>query len=460
MISLLITGFPVILPMLVILIVEVVFLRALQKRAGEIQVFEIGVIFSSVILLYTVLPFLTFLANGWTFSPLGDARLFAAQPSPREIAPIYWYYFLFFASFVLTYIILRGRNRHVIAKHQRPENHIFWTMLLCYVAIRIFFIFVRVQYKIDDAEDYGESYLLYQGLPLFLQQLANHLGGMALTLQLLLMAFMVFDFKKYRFIILGWVFFEFLGLVLFGVGARTGLFALLFAFVMTYHVAVKRLSIRTIAIVGLSVLILFVGLGIVRALSGSSPDAGFALLSSSNEFDSIFANAYDLRELKALGRTDDIFPQFYFADFLNLIPQQLSPFQKLDLSAWYVESFYPSTAQKGGGLAFGVISEGIVGLGWFEILCRGLFLGWIFAVLQKYLLGGRASFWKYGFYLWLTVLCYQCFRGSTFLLLPRAFYQFLLLVVILKAVSSLLGRSRSYQREATLSGALQTNEAR
>jgi hypothetical protein len=432
-------------------------LRTLQKRDGEIHVFEIGIFFSSIVLLYAIFPFIAFISNGLTFSPLGDGRLFAGQPSPEEIAPIYWYYFLFLASFALAYSVWRGH--HNLRRFQPPgaDRRTFWIMVSCYLAIRLFFVFIRIHYNIEDAESYGESYLSLKGLPLLLQQLANHLGGMALTLQLLLMAFMVLNYRKYKFTILCWIALEFAGLALFGVGARTGPFALLIAFLMPYHLTVKRLSMRMVAVAGLVVLVLFVGLGVVRSLSTSSPDAELSLLSSSNEFDAIFSNAYDLRQLKATGDTKELFPQFYFVDFLNLIPQQLLPFRKLDLSAWYVGSFYPSFAERGGGLAFGVISEGIVGLGWFDIIWRGLTLGSIFAAMQKYLVAGRASFWKYGFYLWVTVLSYQCFRTSTFALVPRAFYQFLLLFVTVKAVSYFLGRSEPIQQSASLRGALQTN---
>src|SRR5271163_4459708 len=178
MIDFLRLGFPVILPVMAILTVEVVFLRTLWKRDAEIQVFEIGIFFSSVVLLYTILPFLAFAANGWTFSPLGDARLFVAQPSPDEIAPIYWYHFLFLGSFVLVYAICRGHLRLGKFQVRGADRPTFWALVLCFLAIRFFFIFIKVYYKVEDAESYGESYLALKGLPLIVQQLANHLAGM------------------------------------------------------------------------------------------------------------------------------------------------------------------------------------------------------------------------------------------------------------------------------------------
>jgi len=449
MVDLLKEGMPVILPVLLIIAGEAGFLRTLKKMDGKLQVFEIGVLYSAIVLVYAIVPCFTFLAGGLTYSPLSDGRLFADQPSPRNEAPIYWYYLLFLACFALTYCASRGRPKRKSLKVSTPEGSTVWILLACYLAIRIFFVYTRFHYNIEDPESYGESYLLYKGLPLILQQMLNHLGGLALTLQLLLMAFMTFNYRKYRSIILCWIALEFAGSVLFGIGSRSMLFTLMLSFLITYHVAVKRISMRAIAVVSFLGLFLFLSLGIIRDLSTSLPDAEFSLLTSGDEFESVFANAYDLRQLKEAGETKEIFPRLYFADLMNLIPAQLSPFRKLDLAEWYVETFYPSLADKGGGLAFGVISEAIVGLGWFDVLWRGAVLGWMFAQIHKICFVGSQSFWSYGFYLWTTVLSYNTFRTSTFALLPRAFYQFAILFFVVRISSSLLVVKRASDRAMT-----------
>lgn len=458
MIGFLKIGLPVILPVLAIIVTELLFLRAIRKRDGELQVFESGVFFSYIVLLYALFPATSMMANGFAYSPLGDGRLFEAQPTPSEVAPIYWLYLLFLAAFAFAYCIFREKRKSRDFLKPTTDKSVFWILLVLYVAIRLFFVFIRVHYNIQEPESYGEAYLSLKGLPLVVQQLANHLGGMALTLQLLLMAFMVFNYSKYRWLILGWLAFEFLGLAFFGVGARSGLFALLLAFAITYQMGVKKLSSRMMALGGVSILLLFVGLGIARAVTDSSIDEGINLLNSSNEFDAMFANAYDLRQLKAAGETRDIYPRFYFADFLNLIPQQVSPFRKLDVGDWYVQTFYPSLADKGGGLAFGVISEGIVGQGWFDVLWRAVILAWSFAFVSRLLLRDQKSFWKYGLYLWATIEAYQCFRNSTFALVPRFVYQFFLVFVIVRAVCAFLTIRKSSEPDATTAlGGLQVD---
>ena len=51
-----------------------------------------------------------------------------------------------------------------------------------------------------------------------MQQLANHLGEIALTLQVILMAYLTFNFKKYRYAIFGWIALEFLAMSFDGIG--------------------------------------------------------------------------------------------------------------------------------------------------------------------------------------------------------------------------------------------------
>jgi len=109
----------------------------------------------------------------------------------------------------------------------------------------------------------------------------------------------------------------------------------------------------------------------------------------------------------------------------------LFPIHKLDPSNWYVQTFYPDYADHGGGFAFGAIAESLAGLGWIDVIWRGALIGWIFGRIRKYFAMSAATFWRYLFYLWVTVFCYQTFRVTTLVLLPRAIYLFALPAIIL-----------------------------
>jgi len=417
---------PVLKPVLSAIIVEIFFLWIIKRRDGKVEFCEIGVIFSSVILIYTILPALTFFASGLAYTPLSDTRLFKAQPSPAELAPIFWYYVLYLASFAWAYIHFRGSSPLKGLAITKPGPKLIWILVCGYLSIRLFFVLVRAIWNIQSAETYGEEYLVYRNLPLFLQQLANHLGWMSLTTELLLMVALTLNYRKYRIIIFCWLAVEFLSIIFFGVGSRTGLMMVLMTLAITYHLFVKRFKPRSIGLLSLAGLLLFLGLGVARMLSSAyAGDPDLSLLGSTNEFEGLFANAYDLRELKATGQTAEIFPRLYFSDLANLVPQQVMPFKKIDLGDWYVQSFYTSYADVGGAFAFGVIPESIVGLGWIDLIWRGLLVGWVFSYIYRRFVINRKSFWNYSFYLWVTIFSYQTFRTTTFILIPHAVYDVL-----------------------------------
>jgi hypothetical protein len=422
MLSYLISGFPVLSALIFILAAEWIFIRSLMRRDGTIHIFELGVMYSIVVLTYCMFPGIEFLLGGLSFSVLGEFRLFQADPSPEQLAPIFWYYAVYLACFVLAYTRFRGTE----TSDQRPifglNRRWFWIFVVGYASTYLFFAVLSVFWNLKTPETYGETYLVYGSLPPVLQGIANHMIGVAVLFQLLLMAFLVLNYRKYRRYIYFWLLLEFGSIALFGVGSRTGLMVLLLSLLITYDRYVKRLSMKTVGSVGLILLILFVGLGIVRALGSAADAPGSSVFVSGNEFDNLFANAYDLKELKAAGETNEISPQFYFADFMRMLPDGLVPRLQIDPSQWYVQNFYPAYADRGGGFAFGAISECVVGLGWIDVIWRGLLVGWVFGFIHRCFVTGRNSFWNYAFYLWVTVFCYQTFRVTTFNLVPRALF--------------------------------------
>jgi len=102
-------------------------------------------------------------------------------------------------------------------------------------------------------------------------------------------------------------------------------------------------------------------------------------------------------------------------------------------------------------LAFGTISESILGGGWLDLLGRGAFLGFILAQVHRYYATHHTTLWRFIFYVWVTVLSYQLFRGTTFYLLGLSFYRFLPILVGVKLLSALLKGSIWTKPQSSLS---------
>lgn len=432
------TASPIFLPVIALACTGWYFFRELRRRSEGVNIFEIGVFYSTVVLLYALYPSLTYLIGGMEYSVISDNRLYSAQPTPPEVGSILWLYALYFASFVFFYLRFRGRRERLRIQADFVDRPTFRALILTLVGIKVFFLLIRLVYGLQAPESYLDTYLMYKDLPQFLQQVLNHFGGMVFTLEILLAAVLVANYRKYKYWILAWIAVDAASLSVGGVGSRTGLFVLLLGVMVSYHFLHKPLRTRTAVLLGSTALVVFVVLGFVRAQADNLLEAQMNPFSSVNEFESIFGNAYDIAQLKKQGQTESVFPEFYVADFFALIPQQIVPFQKVDVAVWYAKTFYPEYAENGGGFAFGAIAESALGLGWFDALWRGAIVGvafgWLFAFVNR----RPRGLWGYAFYIWVLIFSYQCFRGTTFALLPRAFYQFLLLAIWIRLLAQIL----------------------
>lgn len=411
---------PILLPLLFLVATEWMFIRSLRGREGKLDFFELGVLFSAVVGIYSMIPAIEYLVGGLSYSVLGEFRLFQAAPTPGQLAPIFWYYAIYLACFLLAYRRFRGTETDQKRAITGGDRRLLWVLVGAYACTYLFFAALAAVWDLQSPDTYGGSYLMYKGLPAGIEEIANHMIGIAVLLQLVLMAFLVLNYHKYKRYIFSWLLIEFVSIGVFGVGSRTGLMVLLLSFLITYNRYVARLTVRTVSWVGFGLLLLFIGLGAARALASSADDRAFYLLGSGNEFDGLLANAYDLKDLKATGQTSDIFPGIYFSDVVRMAPPALFRSEQTDPSQWYVRNFYPAYAEQGGGFAFGAISESIVGLGLFDVIWRALLVGWAFGTIRRVFVSGNNSFWNYIFYLWATVFSYQTFRVTTFNLLPRA----------------------------------------
>ncbi len=423
--------------------------RVLQRwQRGALPVFDVGMIYVAVVALYTVYPLIGFMVNGLRYTPFSDGRLFAAEPSPIEIATIGWYHVVHMVFFVLTYLTVRRAanwraaqtDRLAVGRGWWPESTTIMLVGGCYAAISLFFLFLGLFFDLS-AGSYAESYLVHKRLPLLLAQLTNHLGGARLTLELVILAVMFRDYRRWRPWIAAWL--GVMVLITFArLWSRTEMVLFAAAVAMMYQYLVRPIPGLAIALAGATGLALVTVQGLLR-MGVPVFELGVALnpFAYSSEFESIFGNAFDVNRLKALGQVGDLPVTFYLTDLINVIPQQLLPFEKTTPWSWYVNKFYPEYAAAGGGFAFGTISESILGGGWIDLAGRGALLGIVLGLVHRYCTR-RKTFWVFLAYVWTTVLVYQLYRASTFSLLALFIFRFLPIVIGVKLVAGFLVLTR------------------
>jgi hypothetical protein len=417
----------VLAPLFAVLGVAGIFIFVEYKRAGHAPV-NAGSMFATVVVLYAAFPLLIYQGLGGFYTPLNDSRLFSDQPDPATIARIAWYYVAYLTAFVVGYLAMNGRRGgRVGVSIPSLDAPTMWSLVAAYVALRVSVLAAEVLFAARST-DYLESYLKYKHLPLVAQQLLGHAEGIAAVLGLGVMAMLCSRWQRYRVLVACWLALEF-GTLLLGLGARTQFVTLCLAAAISYHFLYKRLSMTALAGAGVAVIVLFLGLGLIRQYVGYGGVAGVGTeaLAGSSEFESLFANAYDVDRLVTVGGIDksSIRAAVYLGDVINLVPQQLSPFEKISLPTWYVETYYPEHAERGGGLAFGAVPEALVGTGLFDLLWRAALVGIALCWFDRSCRTGSVAFWRFVLQVWLISFCYLTFRSTTLALLPLFVYRFL-----------------------------------
>lgn len=399
------------------------FLETLRRTSGgAIRLADGGVVLFGVMAVYSIVPLLGYLSAGGSYLASHDVRLYAMSPGPREVGTIGLYYTLALATFGLTYLACRDPRRESRLNFDAGPGVVAGVLIL-FLLIRLYQAALTYFFDLSYSS-YSESYLVYSRLPMLLGQVTSHLDGVAFILEILLIGYAFSHYRRLKVLIWGWLFLL-LFYSLLQLEGRSHLVLFAVVTLLLYDLKVRRVRLGWVGVVLLVTLSAFHVMGALRNLvvSGATWEAADLLVSGS-EFDSLFANALDVARIREAGHPLQDPWAVYTSDILALVPQQILGESKFSTSHWYVTTFYPEYARMGGGFAFGLVSESLLGFGAVEIVARCAFLGVVFAGLLR-LPRGAAPFLRSCFVLWVTILSYQCFRRTTLALLPLAVLQFL-----------------------------------
>lgn len=414
------------------------YLRGIEKT---LPYFEIGAFYVAITAIYVIYPLLKYVLQGYRYDS-GDYRIMSMEARPEALVAMEWWYVLYLASFCVTYALVRGRRaiqrRLAVA---RPNWTVIAAILLLLTTARLFFVVLGIFFDMR-VSTYLDTYLVIQRLPLVVRQIAAQVQGIDLTLQLMfVVALTCARTKPFRILLI-----SFLGITtisnLLAPGGRIHLVAVIITAVAAYHTTVRRVPFRWMvlaAALGFVALLLMASLRTARAFD---LEALRARMSDHTEFEVIFGNGIDLKYLQDASGIFLDKPNLYWSGVFSIIPQQILPLAKDDPGAWYARSYYPEYYESGGGLAFGVLAEGVAGFGWPEMLWRGAFVGMVFALIHRGLYRSRVSVYYFTFYTWMTVWSYLTVRSGTFAPLMLITHRFLAPIAGVALLSLLLSRSR------------------
>jgi len=314
------------------------------------------------------------------------------------------------------------------------------------IVFQAIMLFLRFGGFIRSPDSYYDSYLVLQELPLALRQAIKIGGGFASVAMLVCLVGILQRWPRHRL-----PFLIYIAMVLLSFdpkGARTGIVVGLMSVGIAWHVLIRPIALHFWLASGIFGLVVFTALGIVRSLEAESLDElreasteGFGI----GEFDAIWANGVELLQSRELGRLS-VPPAAQFGELWAFIPSQLLPFEKMSLSDWFVETFYPQYQAEGGGWAFGAISQAVIGGGTIEAIFRGCLLGIVAAWLMKWYRSPRGPWWRLPFFLYLLISVYQSIRDTTFMQIGYAVQIALPTLILIALIGKLLTTSVKLKR--------------
>jgi hypothetical protein len=431
--------FGVLLLVLAIWIIAYATIELAARTDGRVALDDLSTLLMLVFVLYLTLSPLFWLFQGGIYVSEYAGRLYEFQPIAAEQQSLLALALACSVSTLAGYALLRRRIRP-FDRSAVPAitNLMAYICVAIIVANSLLLIGLQVLGVIREAESYIDTYAATQEAGLGLRQLLKIVGGVSFFAKIVLLLWIFQGWRARRWLLLLYVA---VTLVSFDAqGGRAGLVMMFIAMFILAHRYVRPFTRVQFALIGLSVILGFLALGVYRSFA----NIGFAGLNvfdfGAGEFDAVWANAIEIQRLKTeLGLEPP--SGSYLTELLGFVPGGLLWFDKVPLADWYVQNFYPDYAAAGGGWAFGLLPQIVVGLGFVEAIMRGLILGmlaaWMTAISRR-----PAYWWQYPAQLFFLVWLFEVARNSAFALVTPAVQIVAIGAVIIGGLHTLLSLNR------------------
>lgn len=420
-------------PFLIPLIGFVLFALSARDRKARGAALDLGVVFVVILLVYGFVPSVGFLLAYQGVGQIMDYRLSSGFDA-SDVEKVQWMHLLLVLGFMFGYFTgSRKVGSKLADEFSLDAKALIWPLVGLAITVSILPTLIAKTWGGGVYSDYISSYTMLRNAPMLIQQIYGVLTQLQFSAIVAAIVVLI-SAKPQRHL---WIALA-LGINMlfasFSGGSRTLAFLAFLAYIVVSSIFVPGFNWRKVSIYMVSALALFMVAGMFR---DKNDDAGLLYLFQTGEFTALFVNTVDLKKRFAEGWGEEVRYSLYLVDLLRLIPSQLLGSVKLDPAKWYAQTFYPDYFDSGGGLAFGILSECAAGFGVAEAAIRGLLLGLVFRFCRNQLMGRQASVAKVFVYVWMLVVCYQCYRDTTYSIAVRALYQ----VVPVLLVISMFKRS-------------------
>lgn len=437
------------------LYIYVAFVLLLHRRVG-INVFgEIGFLYLTLTIAYTVLPALTFLAvdldlaSGWVWE-----KLALLLPAPTELGAHLWRHTLFVFAVSAGYLMLRGSSSAGSAPSMpTPAHRPADGSVLLVVTGLIVVSMAAIAALSAPVESYIDHYTRYDHLSRPLLILVYVFFNLKTACYYILLTLLFSDFHRRRLLIALAVAAIAIYETAYSFGSRIETLSILLAAICLVHYRVRPISLKAGLTSFLAIAALFSVIELFRSLEFDLADAQAALATEgagpASEFGAVFFTGFHLYAERAQGDLPPVHWLMFINDLLALLP--FVDHIEWNPQYWYARHYYPDAAVP--PQTMGPIADSAIWGGEFDLLLRGLVNGLWYAALVRWFMARRSRWWAMVVYAYLYATCVMTLKYSVFYQLApllRIIVPGLLLVVILRsALGMLRGGLGTAARSAT-----------
>lgn len=435
---------PALYPLVAGIVIMTALVVRISNRDGRVPVLDVGAFAVLTAGIYTTVPLVNFAGGGFKWLSLSDNRLQVWGGTPDEVGVFAWRGIVYLAALTASYLALRRAMPQALPRPDTPRHLLPIVSAALLTALMAFFL-LQMWYGVASGGSYAQLDIqqeVRRAAPLAVQQVGHNLVGIAFVFKLALLLLLMerWSQPRWRTALIVWLAAE-TAVGLSQLGARTQVVQLWLAAVFAYHRLVRPLNMQVAFGAGAVLLLAAVGYGLARDAAYARLERGISrpapILSATNEFQTIFATGYDIHQRQIDG-TLDVPPALRFRELYQVVPSQLLPFYKWDAGEWYVNVI--NQQGKGTGYLFGVVSQALIGWDWIELVLRGLVLGVVCALLQRWYVRQARNWWVMLSYVFVCLWIYYTFRDTTFAPAYFIAYRLLPAIVILRVTVALRAR--------------------
>jgi hypothetical protein len=384
------------------------FAVLLRRQVGGDLVGELGFLYVTVTMVYTVLPAFAFVVTGLD----ENGPLAQLLPEASELGKHLWRHVLFETGVAGSYLLGRGRGAvsGPIVAHGTERDD--WALVVV-VAVIAVSLASTILFSAP-VSNYYEHYVRYDHLPWLLHKFVSLCIRLSLGLYVVLLVFLFRNYQRYKLVIPVVVTAICAYEILYSYGARIQALIVLLMAMCLYHFTVKPISLKIMAVAGVGMTALFTAVEVLRLLQSDWASAPSALVEAGSkpagEFLAVFYSGFHLYAERAQGTLPLREWPMFFYDIISLFT--FGAFTRWNPMAWYARNYAPDADVA--PFTLGPIADSAMWGGEADLLLRAVVNGLFFAFLMRWFVRHKNRWWGLAVYVYCYATCVLTLKYTVF----------------------------------------------